>query len=395
MHASLIEWLQGIRQKSPRYAVGLMAGTSLDGIDGALIAIEGFGTHRTVRTITVYHSPYSEAERAGLLYLMEAGTLADLCAWDAYLGARFAEVVRSLQASGLPIDFIGSHGQTVWHAPRAQLFGKPSPNTLQIAQPEVIWAQTRVPVVADFRTRDMALGGQGAPLVPFVDGLLLRSDSESRIALNIGGMANLTYLPACPNPNDTPSEPYPTLLSFDTGPGNVLIDLAVRWYTDSAQNCDTDGALASQASVDTALLQAMKAHPFFQKEPPKSTGREMFGTEYLRQWWASAEPLTLIATLTELTATTIVEAISRWCMPASQVIVSGGGVHNKTLMARLQALLSHLTLHSSAEFGIDPDFKEAIAFALLADCYLMDAPVSFPSTTGVARPTRLGRLCFG
>lgn len=395
MHTSLIEWLQHIRQKTLRYVVGLMAGTSLDGIDGALIQIEGVGRHRTVRTLAVHHSPYTEEERAGLLHLMEAGTPADLCAWDAYLGARFAEVVRSLQASGFPVDFIGSHGQTVWHAPQAQLFGKPSPNTLQIAQPEVIWAQTGIPVIADFRTRDMALGGQGAPLVPFVDWLLLRSDSESRIALNIGGMANLTYLPACPDTNNVSSEPYPTLLSFDTGPGNVLIDLAVRWYTHGAQNYDADGALASQASPDTALLQAMKAHPFFQHAPPKSTGREMFGAEYLRQWWASTDPLTLIATLTELTATAIAEAISRWCMPASRVIVSGGGVHNKTLMARLHALLPHLTLHSSAEFGIAPDFKEAIAFALLADCYLMDEPVSFPSTTGVARPTRLGRLCFG
>lgn len=387
----LLEWLREIRHKSPRVAVGLMAGTSLDGIDGALVAIEGYGNHRTIRTLATHHSPYSNAERCALQRLIEAGTLADLCAWDAYLGARFAEVVRTLQTQGTPIDFVGSHGQTVWHAPNAHLMNQPAPNTLQIAQPEIISARTGIPVIADFRTRDIAYGGQGAPLVPFVDWLLLRSENEPRIALNIGGMANLTYLPP-----SSPSEPLPTsILAFDTGPGNALIDLAVRWYTEDAQSYDAEGMLASQAPVDTNLLTAMQAHPFFNTPPPKSTGREMFGANFLRQWWQRTDPLTLIATLTELTASTIADAIRRWATPASRLIVSGGGAHNKTLMTRLQHLLPHMPLHSTTEFGIDPDFKEAIAFAILADCYLMGEPVAFPNTTEVSRPVRLGRLCFG
>ncbi|CUU33765.1 MAG: anhydro-N-acetylmuramic acid kinase [Fimbriimonadales bacterium] len=388
MSADCVEWLSYLRTKSPRYAIGLMAGTSLDGVDGALVAIEGQKGHRAVRTLATHHIPYSHEEREGLLRLIESGTLADLCAWDAYLGEKFAEVaLKLMQKAEAPVAFIGSHGQTVWHAPSAQLFGRPTPNTLQIAQPEVIMARTGVPVVADFRTRDVALGGQGAPLVPFVDWLLLRSDAEPRAALNIGGMANLTYLP----PQATPE----SILAFDTGPGNALIDLAVRWHTGGRLAYDPDGSLAAQASPDEPLLHEMLAHPFFQQPPPKSTGREVFGVEYLQKWWGRVEPLTLIATLTELTARTIAQAVRQWCMPVARLIVSGGGMHNQTLMARLQALLPEVAIQSSATFGIDPDFKEAIAFAVLADCYLMGEPVAFPNTTGVSRPVRLGRLCWG
>ncbi|MFN3691137.1 MAG: anhydro-N-acetylmuramic acid kinase, partial [Fimbriimonadales bacterium] len=215
----------GVFGERERYAVGLMAGTSLDGIDAALVKLTGAGDRIHAQTLATHHSPYTPEERTGLQHLIQGGTLADLCAWDAYLGERFAQTALELiqQAQPPRVDFIGSHGQTVWHAPEATLRNTPTPNTLQIGQPDVISARVGVPVVADFRTRDMAYGGQGAPLVPIVDWLLLRSETEHRVALNIGGMANVSVLPAGESPE--------TVIAFDTGPGNALIDLAVEAFT--------------------------------------------------------------------------------------------------------------------------------------------------------------------
>ncbi len=390
-------WLDALCRRTRRVALGLMAGTSLDGIDGAVVAIEGFGRGRRVQTLATHFEPYTDAEREGLLRLLREGGLDALTAWDAYLGERFAEVGQHVIAkAGLAsVDFIGSHGQTVWHAPYAQLMGRSVPNTLQIAQPDIIAARLGVPVVADFRTRDMAHGGQGAPLVPFVDWLLLSDGSESRIVLNIGGMANLTVLPAGGSPD--------TIRAFDTGPGNALIDLAVRWGTEGQELYDRDGARAGRGQVIPTLLEHLLSHPFFAQPPPKSTGREVFGSAMLNaivsQYALSkAETDHLVATLTELTARTIADAVRRWVHvepPVKRVIVSGGGVHNRTLMARLTALLPEVAIESVSNYGIDADFKEAIAFAVLADCFLQGEAVAYPGTTGVSQPVRLGKLCWG
>ncbi len=388
-------WLQNLTQKPTRYAIGLMAGTSMDGIDGALVAIQGRGKNRTVRTLATYFSPYTQEEVQALHALIQNGNLADLVAWDAYLGERFAKVAHSLlqQNPEVSVDFIGSHGQTVWHAPNAQLFGQPIRHTLQIGQPEVIFARTGLPVVANFRTRDMALGGQGAPLVPFVDWLLLSVPNEHRATLNLGGMANLTLMPA----NSTPEQ----IVAFDTGPANKLIDLSVRHFTQGAQAFDPSGYYARQGTVQQAVLDYLLAHPYFQMPPPKSTGAEVFGQAMLDEILQHFPHLTLpdlCATLTELTARTIADALSRWGLsrfPIQRLIVSGGGVHNPVLMERIQAHLPTLSVTTSEEFGIDPDFKEAIAFAVLADCYLLGEPVSYPQTTGVSRPAMLGTLHWG
>lgn len=377
--------------------VGLMSGTSLDGIDAAVVRVTGEHGWRvvpSVETLACCHRPYLEKERSDLQALIERGTLAQLVQWDAYLGELFAEIVLAVtRQAGLEpaeITAIGSHGQTVWHAPGMTLFGKPAGGTLQIGQPDVIAARTGIPVVADFRTRDIALGGQGAPLVPFIDWLLLRDEQESRAALNLGGMANLTVLPA--------GEPFSAIWAFDTGPGNALIDLAAQWETNGKQAFDQDGILAKQGTVDTGLLQTLLQHPYFQAEPPKSTGRETFGGEFFRHqmkthsWNGSPA-----ATLTELTARTITDALQRWVLPrveVRRVIVSGGGVHNPTLMERLRALRTDIAWESSERYGMDPDFKEAIAFALLAGAYLQGVPVSFPGTTGVRKPVRLGKWCL-
>jgi anhydro-N-acetylmuramic acid kinase len=394
MTAAAAERFPRIDTGAPRYAVGLMAGTSLDGVDAALVQIEGAGDAIRVETLAMHYQPYTPDERAGLMRLLESGNLADLCAWDAYLGERFAQAALAVIQRAAPprVDFVGSHGQTVWHAPDARLLDTPTPNTLQIGQPDVIAARVGVPVVADFRTRDMAYGGQGAPLVPIVDWLLLRSDTEARAALNLGGMANLTVLPAGCAPD--------ALRAFDTGPANALIDLAVQEGTGGVQPYDRDGARADAGAVHPPLLEWLLAHPYFQQPPPKSTGREMFGHTLLNAIHTQFPHLllpTLIATLTELTAATIADALRKWVLPdcpVQRVIVSGGGLHNRALMRRLTARLPDIAFESSAAYGIDPDFKEAVAFAVLADRFLQGLPATYPSTTGVRQPTLAGKLAL-
>lgn len=377
-----------------RYAIGLMAGTSMDGVDAALVRITGLDDAIQVETLATHHSPYTPQERAGLMHLIREGTVADLCAWDAYLGARFAQTAQELLHQARPprVDFVGSHGQTVWHAPHTRVLDTPVANTLQIGQPDIIAARLGIPVVADFRTRDMAHGGQGAPLVPIVDWLLLRSDTEHRVALNLGGMANLTLLPAA-------STPY-QILAFDTGPANALIDSAVSHATQGKQTYDRDGALAEQGQVHPPLLEWLLHHPYLQQPPPKSTGREVFGEPMLAEI-RTREPklswLDIIATLTEFTAASIADALQRWILPqypVARLIISGGGVHNRSLLRRLQRQLPTIALHSSAEFGVDPDFKEAVAFAVLADRFLQGLPATYPNTTGTRTPTLAGKLAL-
>jgi len=381
----------GINCEGERYAVGLMAGTSLDGVDAALVKLTGAGDAIQVETLATHHSPYTPDERAGLQRLIYRGKLANLCAWDAYLGERFAQTAQELiqQAQPPRVDFIGSHGQTVWHAPEATLKGKPTPNTLQIGQPDVIAARVGVPVVADFRTRDMAYGGQGAPLVPVVDWLLLRSETEHRLALNIGGMANVTVLPAGGAPE--------TIRAFDTGPGNALIDLAVEIYTQGKLTYDKDGKYASEGKVNPLLFEHLMMHPYLEQPPPKSTGREIFGEDYLDAIIGAFKPKLrpLVATLTEFTAASIEFALRRFVLPdypIQRIIVSGGGVHNPVLMKRLQARLPDTAIEPSSRYGVDPDFKEAIAFAVLADRFLQGLPATYPNTTGARQPTLAGKL---
>jgi anhydro-N-acetylmuramic acid kinase len=389
------QWLENLTRRRRRVAMGLMAGTSLDGIDVALVAVEGFGRKRQVQTLATHFEPYTDEEREGLLKLMREGSPEALTAWNTYLGERFAEAAQvALQKSGLAaVDFISSHGQTIWHAPDARLFGRSVPGTLQIGEPDVIAARLGVPVIADFRTRDMAYGGQGAPLVPFVDWLLLSDASEARVVLNLGGIANLTVLPADGSPD--------SIRAFDTGPGNALIDLVVSWGTGGQQRCDRDGERAARGQVIPLLLNQLLDHPFLQQPPPKSTGREVFSEAFLQAILAEFAQSSLddvLATLTEFTAQAIAVSLERWVLPelpVQRLIVSGGGVHNRTLMARLQSLLPAIPIESSTLYGIDPDFKEAIAFALLADCYLQGEAVTYSGTTGVAQPVRLGKLCWG
>lgn len=374
-----------------------MSGTSLDGIDAALVEVEGASeddvSARLVHAVTL---PYDEARREAIHAAIVAGTAEALCGLHAELGEWLAEAALRVCAEaevGLhSVDAIGSHGQTVWHRPpSAENRGA----TLQLGDPATIAERTGRPVVSDFRARDVAAGGQGAPLVPWVDRLLFSDARGPRALQNIGGIGNVTRVPA--RGSDEP------VFAFDTGPGNALIDAAVELATGGRHAFDRDGALAARGEVDDALLADLLRHPYFSAPPPKSTGREEFGRPFVARLVEAVLPegdrdwLDLVATLTELTARTIAGAYARWITPRGvrEVVVTGGGARNPTLVGRLRALLDPLPVVDGGTLGIDPDAKEAVAFALLAWAHLRGIAANVPEATGAAGPRVLGSLTPG
>ncbi len=372
--------------------IGLMSGTLLDGIDAALVRFSGMKPQPTWRLEAFRSTPYTHAQRERIHDAMVAGDAAVLCRLHADLGEWFAEAALELcRAAGVAaadIAAIGSHGQTLWHEP-------PTPTrrgaTLQLGCAATIAERTGIPVISDFRSRDVAAGGQGAPLVPFADRLLFAADAP-RVLVNIGGMANLTRVPAA-----HVNEP---LLAFDTGPGNALIDAAVQLATQGEATFDAAGARAARGHIDAGLLAELRADPFFAEAPPRSTGRERFGRPRVQSLVARVTPAgdaawcDLIATLTAFTAVTIADAVRRWILPlgAEQVIVSGGGARNPVLLAMLRAELQPLPVLEAQAVGIDADAKEAVAFAALAWAHLAGVPASVPEVTGARGARVLGSL---
>jgi anhydro-N-acetylmuramic acid kinase len=348
---------------------GLISGTSLDGIDVAVIDI-GDGIH-VVSTATV---PYPPDVRAAILSVSNAAThTSTIARLNFLLGELFAE---ALQKTGVPmetIQLIGSHGQTIFHEGEpVEFLGRKIASTFQIGEAAVIAERTGIETIADFRPSDMAAGGKGAPLVPFLDYQLFRHPENARIALNIGGIANITVLPANAKPED--------VVAFDTGPGNMVMDAVAPPF-------DRDGERARAGTVNTALLERLLADPYYRREPPKSCGREQYGDDFVR-----ASNID-IATATELTALTIAMAIERY--PGTrEVIVSGGGAHNRYLMERLSAL-ERARVTTSAEFGIGVDSKEAILFALLAHQTFQGRAGNIPSATGARKPMIIGKISHG
>lgn len=371
--------------------IGLMSGTSLDGIDAALVRFDG-ELHDLEWQLEAFVSHEYDARRRDQIHrAIEKGDAPSLCRLHAQLGEWLAEAALAVCARAgadpTSIDLIGSHGQTVWHEPPAN--GERGA-TLQLGCPATIAERTGIDVVSDFRTRDVAAGGHGAPLVPWADRYLFSAPDRVRVLQNIGGMANLTRVP--PRGSDEP------LFAFDTGPGNALIDAAVQLSTGGARTFDAGGALARAGKVDESLLESLLAHPFFSAEPPKSTGREVFGRPYVaalardqrveeRNAWPD-----LIATLTEFTARTIADAVHRWVLPrgADEVVVSGGGANNPVLMQRLRELLAPLPVVDGRSVGFDTDAKEAIAFAGLAWAHVHRIPGNVPEATGAEGPRVLG-----
>jgi len=393
-------WLKDYAAASERLVIGLISGTSADGVDAALVRVIGDKPKR-VETLAFTTLPYPAEIRKAVLEVSHDGDIETLCWLNFALGELFAEAaLKVIEVAGIArkrVQLIGSHGQTVRHLPPNRnshlTHGAPHIGTLQIASPAVIAMRTGIPVVNDFRAKDIAAGGQGAPLVPLVDWLLLRHPSKTRIALNIGGIANLTVLPAKAKVSD--------VLAFDTGPGNMLIDGAVRHFSGGALNYDRDGEWARQGRVDKKLLRWLMSHPFLRQSPPKSTGREMFGEAFLREVLERANLLGLtdrdtIATLTAFTAESIADAIWRFVLPkferVDELIVSGGGANNPALMAMLYEKLLGTKIRRSDELGINADAKEAIAFAVLAHRTVMGLAGNVPSATGAKMPIVLGSI---
>ena len=373
---------------------GLMSGTSIDGIDVALVEISGKGFEQTVELRAFHSIPYSRRVRQAILGISNAEThTAKISRMNFLLGELFAEaLVETCGRSSVPlkeIALVGSHGQTIYHqAEAADMFGHKVAGTLQIGEPAVIAERTGAPVVADFRPADVAAGGQGAPLVPYVDYLLYRDAKLGRVALNIGGMANVTAIPPGAGPK--------AVLAFDTGPGNMVIDALVSQFSRGTESFDRDGRMAASGKINEGLLRQLMESPYLRQTPPKSAGREQFGEEFvLGLLRRGSQPADLVATATAFTARSIADGIERFVkprMPVDQLIVSGGGLRNPRIMDRLRDSLPHVEVLASDDFGIDSDAKEALAFAVLAYETYHRRPANLPSATGARHPCILGKL---
>jgi anhydro-N-acetylmuramic acid kinase len=377
--------------------IGLMSGTSLDGVDAALVEVEGSGPDDVrVHVLHFLTRPYTDEQRRLGHDAIVAGSAEALCGLHADLGEWLAEAALAVCAGAgvdiATVDAIGSHGQTVWHRPPAE--GRRGA-TLQLGDAATIAERTGRPVVSDFRTRDVAAGGQGAPLVPWTDQILFSLPDRTRALQNLGGIGNVTRVP--PRGSTEP------VWAFDTGPANALIDAAVEIATGGRHRYDRDGRLAARGRVDAALLEELLGHPYFAAAPPKSTGREEFGRPFVERLVELLEPegdqdwMDLIATLTELTARTVADAYHRWVLPrgVDEVVLTGGGSRNPVLAGRIRALLDPVPVLDGDALDVDPDAKEAVAFAVLAWAHLRGIPANLPSATGAAGPRVLGSLTPG
>ncbi len=382
--------------------IGLISGTSADGIAAAAVRIEGAPPVLTWELLAHMNVPFPPEVRAEIFacFRPETGTVDRLCALNFRLGRVFAAAALQVTAAAHlqpgDVDLIGSHGQTVWHIPTG-----PDASTLQLGEPALIAELTGIPVVSNFRTRDMAAGGQGAPLVSYVDWLLFSHPTLTRALQNLGGIGNVTFLPPHPPSPDLESgqgREIVGVMSFDTGPGNMLIDYATSRATGGAWSFDCDGALAAQGRVDEALLDELMAEPYLHLAPPKTTGRELFGVQFGAQVWEQAKARGLsdhdiVATLTAFTARSIGQAYREFLprMP-DEVIVSGGGALNPILMAMLRAELASAQVLTSGDLGLPVEAKEAVAFAILAYETWHGRSSNLPSATGARHPVILGNI---
>jgi anhydro-N-acetylmuramic acid kinase len=386
--------VQRLREKQTRVVVGLMSGTSADGVTAAISEITGTGVDAEVRLVAHRTYPYPAAVRERLFKLFKDGAsgLSEASELNMLIGHLFAEAADGIIVeAGLDpgeIDLVGSHGQTVWHQPRLkEAAGHLYRSTTQIGEPAVIAARTGLPVVADFRKADIAAGGEGAPLTPYLDYVLHRSPTASRVLQNIGGIANLTYMPAGCG--------FADVVAFDTGPGNMIIDAAAGRYAGLSH--DVDGALARSGKPNNALLDELLRHPYYGRRPPKSTGREDFGEQYASEVFSRADThglshVDVVATVTELTVESIARAYEDHLPgPVDEVYISGGGSNNAYLVERLRRRLS-APVHDYSRLGYPSEAKEALLMALLANEHIMGTPCNVPAATGAVRRVVLGSL---
>lgn len=380
--------------------IGLISGTSADGIDAALVNITGRPPRVRLALEGFLTLPYPAPVRRTILELCSgrSTTLAEISRLHFLLGELFAQaaarVCRRAGRKMTQVALIGSHGQTVYHQGQRQRWplSRPVAATCQLGEPAVIAARTGLPVVADFRTADLAVGGQGAPLVPLLDYVLYRHPRRGRAALNLGGIANLTIVPAGARPEE--------VTAFDTGPGNMVIDALVRELTEGRAQFDRDGAMAARGRPLRNVLDRLLQDPYFRRPPPKSTGHEQFGLAYarrMRRLCGSAPPEDVVATATALTALSILDAWHRFVSPRwkiHELIVSGGGARNPMIVAQLAAGLKDVQVVPAENGPIPGKAKEAVAFALLAYESWHRRPANLPSATGARCPAILGKICY-
>ncbi|MEL7351492.1 MAG: anhydro-N-acetylmuramic acid kinase [Cyanobacteria bacterium J06649_5] len=382
--------------------IGLMSGTSVDGIDAALTQVSGDGYQIQAKLIKGITYPYSDRLRERILSICadEAITLAELAELDDAIAHYFIQAIEALEVDLSTIDLVGSHGQTLHHRPPdASNPISPLGHTLQLGRGDLIARMTGCTTISNFRVADIALGGQGAPVVPIIDACLLSQPTCDLAVQNIGGIGNVTYLPPWDRESQQPMVAPPVgIKGWDTGPGNALIDWAVTMLSEGEKTYDNNGNWAAKGTPHQPLIDQWLQQAFFQMTPPKSTGRELFGTAYAERCWQSAQakglnPEDFLATLTDFTAATI-ELSYRQFLPniPAETLVGGGGSRNQYLMSRLQQRLPDSQVSSTDERQLDADYKEAIAFAILAYWRWHKVPGNLPSVSGAARPCILGEL---
>ncbi len=385
--------IREIAARDKMRVAGLMSGTSVDGVDVAIVDV----TKQKVSLLAFDVFPYPPALRREILRLCrpESARLDNICHYNFVLGEVFADaIIKLCRKSGIPlssIDLVGSHGQTIYHNPRGKRYSRTTiRSTLQIGEPSVVAHRTGITTVADFRPRDMAAGGEGAPLVPYADYFLFGHNRLSRAVQNIGGIANVTFLPRGCKQDD--------IIAFDTGPGNMIIDSTIRLISGGKKRFDPAGKMAAQGTVDKSLLNEMLRHPFLRRHPPKSTGREEFGSAFAKRIYQKAaqkclSDFCLVATVTAFTANSIARAYHQLLptMP-DEVILCGGGSHNKTLVEMLRGELPNAKMLSTEDFGISVDAKEAVSFAILAWATIKGLTNNVPGATGAGQPVVLGKI---
>jgi anhydro-N-acetylmuramic acid kinase len=372
--------------------VGLMSGTSVDGIDAAVVDISHTDSELHLRLLGYSESAIEETlrERVHALFNPDTSRIDEVCEVNVLLGEAFAKAAAmALREVGVAADLVASHGQTVWH----EVSPGHTRSTLQLAEPSVIVERLGVTTVADFRPRDIAAGGQGAPLASWGDALLFGDASLSRAVQNIGGIGNVTWVP--------PGGQWEAMLAFDTGPGNALIDHAVWRLSQGMQRYDADGKMAAAGRVDDVRLAQLLANPYFLAEPPKSTGRELFGAQLVEPFIqrALADGLTpndVVATLTAFTAHSIADQYRRFLPgPPDEVVVGGGGSRNPVLMQLLSELLDPAQIRLHEDFGLPSLGREAVYFALMGHEALHGRPNTVPTCTGAGHAVVMGKLVPG
>jgi len=391
-----------LKEKQSRNIIGLMSGTSYDGIDACLVNITGNGCSTKIDIIGFEIFPYKEQIRKLIIEASQetTGTVGKICQLNFTLGKLFADAARQIaEKLSIPlseIDIISSHGQTIYHiSSLKENTDKEVKSTLQIGEPSVIAQETGVTTVADFRTRDIAAGGEGAPLVPYADFILFGREGISRAIQNIGGISNVTFLP------DTGD--IEKIVAFDNGPGNMIIDRFAEIMTDGKWKYDKDGEMASKGKLNHNLLERLCTHPYLSKPLPKSTGREDFGIQFSDELFKelredNIDVFDAIKTITAFTAKSISDSYKKFILPSNkitEVIISGGGTLNPVLLQYLKDYLRNISINKIDDFGIPSEAKEALSFAILANETICGNPSNVPSATGARKSVILGKIIPG